>query len=273
MNRTIQFIILFVALTMVNTTSASNENNRTEQEQNFSWPNGAKAAISLAYDDALHSQLDNALPQLNQHKLKATFYITLAADSVNKRLNEWRSAAKQGHELGNHTLFHPCRKSLPNRGWLAPFNDLDNQTTTQYKREIITANNFLHAIDGETVRTITLPCTDELVGGKSILSEIDHLFIGIKSQVGGVPKSMAEFNVKQATVLAPSNVSGKELINYAKQAAQNGTIANYTFHGIGGDHLSISKQAHQELLTYLANNPQIYWVATYKQISQHLAKH
>lgn len=29
----------------------------------FAWPEGWKAAVSLAYDDALDSQLDNAIPR------------------------------------------------------------------------------------------------------------------------------------------------------------------------------------------------------------------
>ena len=36
----------------------------------------ARAAVSLAYDDALDSQLDNAIPALDRHGLRATFYLT-----------------------------------------------------------------------------------------------------------------------------------------------------------------------------------------------------
>jgi len=65
------------------------------------WPNGARAAVSLAYDDALDSQLDNALPALQRHGFKATFYLTLANAPVRRRMAEWRAAAQRGHELGN----------------------------------------------------------------------------------------------------------------------------------------------------------------------------
>ena len=72
----------------------------------FPWPNGARAAVSLAYDDALGSQLDNAIPALDHHGLRGSFYLTLANPSLGDRLPEWRDAAAHGHELGNHTLFH-----------------------------------------------------------------------------------------------------------------------------------------------------------------------
>src|SRR5258705_3115561 len=45
----------------------------------FSWPPGKKAAVSLTYDDALTSQLDNAAPALAGHHLRATFFITEGA--------------------------------------------------------------------------------------------------------------------------------------------------------------------------------------------------
>ena len=63
------------------------------------WPHQARAAVSLAYDDALNSQLDFAIPALNRHGLKASFYLTLSSETVSQRLADWRNAAEQGHEL------------------------------------------------------------------------------------------------------------------------------------------------------------------------------
>lgn len=77
-------------------------------DQPFVWLNGAKAAVSLAYDDALDSQLDTAIPALDKTGLKASFYLTLSSDVVKRRMAEWRAAAVRGHELANHTLFHQC---------------------------------------------------------------------------------------------------------------------------------------------------------------------
>jgi hypothetical protein len=43
-------------------------------------------------------------------------------------------------------------------------------------------------------------------------------------------------------------------------------MANFTFHGIGGDYLAVSDQAHAELLAYLAEHQDIYWVDTFLNI-------
>lgn len=114
-------------------------------------------AISLSYDDGLNSQLDNVVPALNKYNLKASFYLTLASTVVRERLQEWRSAALQGHELGNHTLYHPCRASLPGREWVPDTANLDTYSLKQIVQEVEMANSFLYAIDGRQQRTLLLP--------------------------------------------------------------------------------------------------------------------
>src|SRR5258708_7076610 len=73
------------------------------------WPNGARAAVSLTYDDALNSQLDNAVPELDRLGLKATFFLT--EDNAHWRLADWEALARDGHEVANHTVTHPCALS------------------------------------------------------------------------------------------------------------------------------------------------------------------
>lgn len=236
------------------------------------WPNNAKAAVSLAYDDALNSQLDHVIPALNKLNLKASFYLTLNSSTVADRLSDWRKAAQQGHELGNHSINHSCRGSLTNREWVPEHNDLDKKYFDEIIQEVHTANAFLKAIDGKTIRTFTVPCTDKMVENKNYVQALNNTFVGIKSHVGQIPQNSRSINVMDAPVWSPSGNSGAELIAYVQKAALHGTIANFTFHGIGGDHLSVSKKAHQELLDYLVKNKDIYWVDTYRNISLYVKK-
>src|ERR1041385_8393947 len=62
------------------------------------WPNGAKAAVVLTYDDALPSQLDHAVPVLDAAGFKATFFL---ANVKLADVARWHAAAAEGHELGN----------------------------------------------------------------------------------------------------------------------------------------------------------------------------
>jgi peptidoglycan/xylan/chitin deacetylase (PgdA/CDA1 family) len=239
----------------------------------FEWPHGARAAVSLAYDDALDSQLDKALPALDRHGLKASFYLQLSNPAVERRMAHWRAAAQHGHELGNHTLFHQCSGALPERSWVQPHRDLDRLSVAQVKDQAIVANTMLYAIDGRRERTFTAPCGDLLAGGQAYLPAIASEFVAIKAGGGsGVALSMDSIDPYAVTVLAPVNMSGKQLIDIVKQAGARGTMVNLTFHGIGGDYLAVSSEAHEELLAFLAQHRKEYWTDTFLNIMRHVKK-
>jgi beta-glucanase (GH16 family) len=237
----------------------------------FAWPNGARAAVSLAYDDAADSQLDHAIPDLDRHGLKGSFYLELSKPSVRKRMAEWRAAARSGHELGNHSLFHQCSRSKPDRAWVQPHRDLDTTTAEQMRDQIELANTMLQAIDGGVERTYTVPCGDRLAAGKDYVDGLRGAFVAIKSGEGsGVIDSMAALDPWAVPVLAPVGLSGQELIAIVKRAEAKGTMVNFTFHGIGGDHLATSNEAHRELLAYLAAHRSTVWTDTFMNLMRHV---
>lgn len=236
----------------------------------FHWPAGIQAAVSLAYDDALDSQLDHAIPALDKYGLRGSFYLQLSNPAVGKRMAEWRAAASHGHELGNHTLFHQCSRSAAGHEWVQAHRDLDTTSVAQVQDQAIVANTMLYAIDGKRERTFTAPCGDLLAAGVNYLPAIRAEFVAIKAGGGsGVAGSMATLDPYAVPVLAPVNLSGQQLIALVKQAGAQGTMLNLTFHGIGGDYLSNSSEAHEELLKFLAANRKLYWTDTFLNIMQY----
>lgn len=240
------------------------------QQALFVWPHGARAAVSLAYDDALHSQLDVVVPALNRHGLKASFYLTLSSDTVRERLEAWRKVAAQGHELGNHTLFHQCSRSLPYRGWVAAENDLDTTSVAQLVAQVRVGNTLLHAIDGRNERTFAAPCGDFKAAGQPYLKTLKNDFVAMKSAFGGVVPDINTLDPYAVGVEIASDITGPELIALVQRAAAAGTMISITFHGVGGDYLSVSREAHEALLSYLATNRSIYWTDTFIRIMQHV---
>ncbi|WP_020209907.1 polysaccharide deacetylase family protein [Gilvimarinus chinensis] len=231
--------------------------------KSIEWPQNQRAAVSLSYDDALNSQLDNAIPALNHYNLRGSFYLTLASEVIPNRLPLWRSAAADGHELGNHTLYHPCSKSQLGTDWVKPYNNMDERTREQMRDEVILANSFLHAIDGQSKRTFTPPCGHTQTSDGDYLNSVSDLFIAIKGAEENLPEGFSSF-------VLPHGQSGDELIEWVKNEAADGGLIQIIFHGIGGDHLSVSAQAHRELLEFLSNNRETYWTNTYRNIMTHV---
>ena len=238
----------------------------------FAWPDGQRAAVSLAYDDALDSQLDNAIPALDRHGFHASFYLPLAADTLRTRLDEWRAAAAIGHELGNHTLFHQCSGSGEGRDWVAPHRDLDTTTAARMRDQVLLASAMLAAIDGRHERTFTVPCGDALAGGENYVDLVASDFVAIKLGFGAVVPDMAGLDPHAVTVEAPVGATGAQLIALVEEAGRRGTMVNFTFHGIGGDHLSVSTAAHAELLDYLSRHRDAYWVDTFIDIMRYVRR-
>ena len=123
------------------------------------WPDGAKAAVVLTYDDALTSQLDHAVPVLDAAGFKGTFFLTgLKPEAVAR----WRAVAAEGHELGNHTVLHAC----PASGSSGDISHTSNAYTTERMlKEIEQQNVFLTSLDGKPTHGFASPCGATLAGG------------------------------------------------------------------------------------------------------------
>jgi peptidoglycan/xylan/chitin deacetylase (PgdA/CDA1 family) len=180
-------------------------------------------------------------------------------------LTEWRAAALQGHELGNHTIYHPCSATLPDRDWVRSYYNIDDYELEEIVDEITLANSFLHAIDGRSERTLTPPCGDVLVSDEDYIPAVRGLFVAVK----GLESNDNTF----AKWWGPAGASGPELIERIETEAASGTkLFNIIFHGIGGDYLAVSSEAHDQLLVFLADNRETYWVDSYINIMKYASE-
>lgn len=231
------------------------------QDTQTVWPNGARAALALTYDDALLSQVETALPQLDEAGLKGTFYLSLASQGFRAHQEVWKHAASNGHELGNHTIYHPCRASLPGRDWVAPNRDLDTYTKDQLLRELEEVSTALGELDQEPTRTFAYTCGDVRVGGEVFVEDLENLFPGARS---------VERDVAFASYYIPSFVVDEtpaaEMIAYVDELIERGAIGTITFHGVGGEHLWVTPEDHATLLAHLKAVEDEIWVAPLRDI-------
>jgi len=239
----------------------------------FPWPNGAKAAVVLSYDDGMDTHLDHAVPDLDAAGLKGTFFVPGHSESLAKRLPEWRSLAGRGHELGNHAIFHPClRKPAtgPEREWVKPEYELEGYTVDHIRDEVAAMNTTLLAIDGESVRTFAYNCCDTTAGGRSYVDAIRPLFLAARAGENRIAEDVRGLDPMLVPSWAPASATGAQLIAFAQKAVDTGGLAVFQFHGIGGQWISVSREAHQQLVAWLDANRQTVWTGTFKQVMGHV---
>jgi peptidoglycan/xylan/chitin deacetylase (PgdA/CDA1 family) len=104
------------------------------------------ALIYLTYDDSLAVHRETVVPDLADRGLRGTFYVPAARADLHERVAGWR-AVTAGHELGNHSCWHPCR-GRPS--WLPRAYHLEDYDCRRIRDELLMANSVLHLIDGES---------------------------------------------------------------------------------------------------------------------------
>lgn len=231
--------------------------------------NGKRAAVVLTYDDALNVHLDHAIPALDSLKLKGTFYLIGQSGALDKRIPEWRKAAAKGHELGNHTLFHPCA-SGPGRSWITPENDLRNYTVARMVNEIRLNNTLLNSIDGKSGRTFAYACGDMKIGDTLYIEQMKGEFTGARGVRAEMPPitGVDLLNVPSYMI---NGQSGEELIALVNEAMANGRLLVFLFHGVGGEHsLNVSLEAHSKLLHFLKKHQKDVWVAPMTEVATYI---
>ena len=231
---------------------------------------GKKCAVVLTYDDALHVHLDNAIPLLDSLGLKATFYLSGYFPGSRERLADWKKAARNGHELGNHTLFHPCLGNRPGRGWVKPEYDLSRYTVQRMVDETGMNNVFLEALDGQTKRTFAYTCGDMKIGDTSFIDNMKSDFVAARA-VRSQMHRIQEINLYDVDCYAINGQSGEEMIELVKKAMETNSLLVFLFHGVGGEHsLNVSLPAHRLLLQYLKKQEADIWVAPMLEVAEYI---
>ena len=98
---------------LMNTFVSAQSTNKTDEKPQpkgeiCHWDYNKKAAVVLTFDDWTPGQYPLVVPALKQFKMVATFFPLTG--NIEKNEMGWKAAqivAKNGNELGNHTLTHP----------------------------------------------------------------------------------------------------------------------------------------------------------------------
>ena len=122
-------------------------------------PNGAGVALSLTFDDARDSQLDIAVPILDDaHGIRATFFVL--PPPVSRRQSDWQTVLRNGHEIGNHSATHPCSANFA----FSRTNALEDYSLERMEAEIDEASAGIERLLGVRPQSFAYPCGQSFVG-------------------------------------------------------------------------------------------------------------
>jgi peptidoglycan/xylan/chitin deacetylase (PgdA/CDA1 family) len=233
--------------------------------------NNKRAAVVLTYDDAIDIDLDVVVPALDSVGLKGTFYLIGASPVTRDRMEEWRAAAANGHELGNHSLFHPCNGG-PGRDFVTPDTDLRNYSIQRAVAEIRLTNTLLKAIDGKDKRTFAYPCGDLKIGDEFYFKELANDFAGARGVKGSMVQAQTA-NLDDIDSYFINNHDAAYMIGLVKKAIETNSLVVFLFHGVGGGHsLNVDRREHTQLLHYLRQHEKDLWVAPMVHVAEYIRK-
>ncbi|MFM2089897.1 MAG: hypothetical protein RLZZ127_386 [Planctomycetota bacterium] len=240
----------------------------------FPWPGGARAALALTYDDCLPCHRETVAPALHAAGIHATFYAPTRPDLFEHAAG-WAAVAAMGHELGNHTCFHPCRHR-PGKDWGRDF-ELDDYSPNRWAEEVELASRVLGLIDGRRRRTYGNTCHHETVGPPG--AEIDLRPFILERFAAGRGPAVADGTVADPWTCHLGGIGtiggdgrrAADLLALIDGAIAAGGLLIVTFHAVGPrdfPRLHIAEDEHARLIAGIRERRAVLWTAPLTAIAE-----
>jgi len=238
----------------------------------FQWPEGYRAAVSLSFDDARESQLDVGAAVLAETRTKVTFYLT--AGNLGKRADDWKKAAAAGHELGNHSMVHPCSGNFE---W-SRTHALEDMSLDRMRQELTEANRAIETATGVRPVTFAYPCGQTFVGrGRGVQSYvplISELFLSGRLWLSEAPNDPGYADLAQLAGYPMDDVEFDELESAVRSAIDRGQWLVLAGHDIGSPPgKQVTRVSMLRALTrYLQQPDRRVWVDTIGAVAAHVQR-
>lgn len=238
----------------------------------FQWPEEYRAAVSLSFDDARESQLDVGAPVLAETRTKVTFYLT--AGNLGKRADDWKKAAAAGHELGNHSMVHPCSGNFE---W-SRTHALEDMSLDRMRQELTEANRAIETATGVRPVTFAYPCGQTFVGrGRGVQSYvplISELFLSGRLWLSEAPNDPGYADLAQLAGYPMDDVEFDALEPAVRSAIDRGQWLVLAGHDIGSPPgKQVTRVSMLRALTrYLQQPDRRVWVDTIGAVAAHVQR-
>jgi len=237
----------------------------------FPWPATARGAVSLTYDDGLASHVEVVGPALKKHHLHGTFFITGGSYPVQQDLERWRALYREGNEIASHTMNLPCDGA---QSWVQKGFALQDYDMTRMEKELTDSIELLRQLGKKTgPYTFAYPCGMTWVGEKqdSYIELVQRYFFAARGTTSTVVNPEADAFSNLPAVGADKTPD--QLVDFVRQVELDGGWLIIMFHGVGSEHLSVTVEQHDRLVSYLDRHRPTVWTDTFLQVAQYVAAH
>jgi peptidoglycan/xylan/chitin deacetylase (PgdA/CDA1 family) len=233
------------------------------------WPDGKQVAVSLSFDDARMSQVDTGTALLDQYGIKATFYVQ--PSGVQRRLEGWKKAVANGHEIGNHSLVHPCSGNFL---WSRK-NALENYTIDEMRNQLVEANKQIYELLGVKPVDFAYPCGSTFVGRgvhtKSYVPVVAELFLTGRGWLDEGPNDPAFCDFAQLTGVEMDGKDFDQILPLLENAKKTGAWLVLAGHEMGESGNQTTRLSMLKKLIEYAQDPvNGIWIAPVETVAKYI---
>ncbi|MFO7622145.1 MAG: polysaccharide deacetylase family protein [Bacteroidales bacterium] len=246
-------------------------NDRSGTREGFAWPGGKKMALSLTFDDARLSQIDTGIPLLDKYGVKATFYVS--PGSMMKRSEKWKRAALTGHEVGNHSILHPCSGNFT---WSRE-RALEDYTLQRMKAELDSATSLIKEVTGIAPVSFAYPCGQTFIGrGINVQSYVPLIALMFDSGRGWLNEAPNDPSYCDLAQLNASELDGKsfdEILSLIETASAGGHWLILAGHEMNVEGRQTSQLNTIEAICKYASDPANgIWIDNIRNVASYVRK-
>jgi len=237
----------------------------------FQWPEGKAAAVSLSFDDARPSQVNGGTTLLNEYGVKATFYVL--PGPMKQHLGGWKEAVSSGHEIGNHSLNHPCSGNFP---W-AREKALENFTMDQIRTELTESNREIQEMLGVKPVVFAYPCGQTYIGRgkdtKSYVPLVAELFLTGRGWLDEGPNDPSFCDFAQLTGMESDGKDFEDIEPILESARKNHQWIVFAGHEMGLSGVQTTRLAMlRKLIAYAQDPAHGIWIAPVGTVADYINK-
>ena len=240
-----------------------------QKDGKWTWPGGARAAVSLSFDDARQSQADTCLKILDFYGVKATFYVS--PERMRERLEAWRKAVAGGHEIGNHTVSHPC---TGNFDWSRQ-NALEDFTLERMDTELAEANRRVLGALGVEPRTFAYPCGQTFVGRgeetRSYVPLVGKRFLAGRAYMTEFLNNPGVCDLAQLGSFPMDGLASMEVIPKIQEARESGSWVIFAGHEVADKGFQVTRSSTVEKVCEWLKDPASgVWTGTVAEVAEYI---